>query len=37
MLDGGGAPISERLVRLNQKIDIEEIAALLQTPPEGSN
>ena len=37
MLDGGGAPLSERLLRSNQKIDIEEIAALLQKPHVGSN
>ena len=37
MLNGGGAPLSERLVRLNQKIDIEEIAALQQKPHVESN
>ena len=37
MLDGGGAPLSELLVRSNQKTKIEELATLLQTPPVGSN
>ena len=37
MLNGGGAPLSERLVRSNQKIDIEEIATLQQKPHVESN